>query len=75
MLFIQLGRVPQPLFDYTLAKGTLPPVFEGQDIADLALNLGNWYFNGGDAISLDDLLKQYLNWDTRKRIYPSKTSA
>ncbi|CAM3224198.1 hypothetical protein [Burkholderia ubonensis] len=43
--FIQLGIVPQPVFNDVFANNTLPSVFEGQNTANLALNLGRPYFH------------------------------
>ncbi|MBS0028370.1 hypothetical protein ACTJJ0_05085 [Chitinophaga sp. 22321] len=45
LLFIQLGRIPQPLYSYLLQKATLPPVFEGQGTASTTLNIGNYYLH------------------------------
>lgn len=45
VLFLQLGPVPPLLFDYVYSKATLPRIFEGQATANLALNVGKWYFH------------------------------
>src|SRR3954468_758636 len=45
LLFLQLGPVPGPLYEFTFAKSGLPPVFTGLDSANLALALGNFYYN------------------------------
>ena len=45
VLFIQLGIVPQPIFNDVFSQNTLPSVFEGQNTANLALNVGNPYFH------------------------------
>lgn len=37
---LDVGTVPQELFNYMYSKATLPPVFEGQGTAVLALNQG-----------------------------------
>jgi len=51
ILLVQLGRLPQPLFDYLMYKATLPPVFEGADTANLALQTGKPYLNVSKANS------------------------
>lgn len=45
VLLLQLGPVPPLLFDYAYSKATLPRIFEGQATANLALNVGKWYFH------------------------------
>lgn len=38
VLIVEIGTVPQPLFNYVFCKSTFPPVFEGQGTANLALS-------------------------------------
>ncbi len=45
VLFVQLGRVPAPIFNYLLYKSAMPPVFEGQNTGNLALQFGQPYFH------------------------------
>lgn len=49
VLFLQLGRVPTPLFQILLQKTNLPPIFEGQNTANLALNIGGYYLHVAQA--------------------------
>lgn len=44
VLVINLGSLPQLLFNYLYGCATLPTVFEGQSTTDLMLNLGCPYF-------------------------------
>jgi LysM repeat protein len=43
VLFVQLGRSFPAVFSYALFKSTLPPVFEGQNSANDAVNIGRPY--------------------------------
>ncbi|HJT59189.1 MAG TPA: LysM peptidoglycan-binding domain-containing protein [Ktedonobacteraceae bacterium] len=43
--FVQLGRVPFPLYAYFMSKAQLPAIFEGQNNANLALTLGEVYLS------------------------------
>lgn len=45
VLFLQVGKVPPQMFNYVFSRSTLPTVFEGQNTANLALNLGRGYFH------------------------------
>ncbi|HEV7719925.1 MAG TPA: hypothetical protein VGO60_01500, partial [Iamia sp.] len=45
VLFLPIGPVPLPVFDYVFSCATAPTVFEGQSTANLALTLGNPYFH------------------------------
>lgn len=52
VLWVQLGRqgdaaslVPPPVFDRAMSGGNLPSVFEGQNTANLMLNVGRPYFH------------------------------
>ncbi len=45
VLFLPIGPVPGPVFDYVFSCSTMPTVFEGQSSANLALTLGNPYFH------------------------------
>jgi len=49
VLYIQLARVdttiPPDIFNYAFSRATLPTVFEGQNSANLSLNIGNPYFH------------------------------
>lgn len=45
ILVVQIGPVPSPLFNYTYYMANLPFVFEGQNTAALALNLGIPYLH------------------------------
>jgi LysM repeat protein len=56
VLFLQLGPVPPPIFDYVYAKATLPRVFEGMGTANLALSLGEWYFHVAQPDALAETL-------------------
>ena len=44
MVLVQLGRVPPPLFVWCMAQSGWPAVFEGNNSANDALNLGRQYF-------------------------------
>ncbi|CAJ3254289.1 LysM domain-containing protein [Burkholderia pseudomallei] len=44
LLVVYIGKIPAPLFDALYASATLPPVLEGQNTAELMLNLGKPYF-------------------------------
>ena len=44
VLWVQLGGLPPPPFDYTIASSTLPALFEGNNTANLAVNLGRMYY-------------------------------
>lgn len=44
VLFVQLGGLPKPIFNYLLQQTSLPFIFEGQGTANDALNLGKYYF-------------------------------
>jgi len=43
VLFVQLGRSFPAIFSHALYKSTLPPIFEGQNTANLAINIGKPY--------------------------------
>ena len=43
VFFLQLGSVPPEVFGYVLSRCTLPPVFEGYNTANLALNIGEGF--------------------------------
>jgi hypothetical protein len=45
VLWLQLGRVPPPVFNQAIAKACLPPLFEGNNTAVIALNAGRPYLN------------------------------
>ncbi len=45
VLFVQIGRVPPPIFDYLMYKAALPAVFEGQNTGNLALQFGRPYLH------------------------------
>jgi hypothetical protein len=45
VLFLPIGPVPPPVFDYVFSRSTMPTVFEGQSSANLALTLGRPYFH------------------------------
>ncbi len=45
VLFIQLGRIPAPMFNYLMDKAKMPAVFEGQNTGNLALQFGKPYFH------------------------------
>jgi LysM repeat protein len=45
VVFVQLGSIPEPLFNYLLQNASLPPVFEGQNTANTMLNLGGNYLH------------------------------
>jgi hypothetical protein len=47
VLYFPLGRVPTVLFNFLYEKASLPPVFEGQNTAELMLNIGKPYFKIG----------------------------
>ncbi len=45
LLFVQVGRVPAPIFNYLMYKAAMPSVFEGQNTGNLALQFGKPYFH------------------------------
>jgi hypothetical protein len=45
VLFVQLGKVPMPLFQWLMQSAEWPSVFEGQSTATVALNIANPYFH------------------------------
>lgn len=45
LLFVQVGRVPEPIFNYLMYKAAMPAVFEGQNTGNLALQFGRPYFH------------------------------
>jgi LysM repeat protein len=45
VLWVQLGRMPAQVSDYVMRRSTLPPVFEGANTANLALNFGTIYYH------------------------------
>ena len=53
VLLIQAARVPSLVFDYTVAVGGLPPVFEGANTAVVAINSGKPYLHTRDANFLE----------------------
>lgn len=53
VLLIQAARVPSLVFDYTVAVGGLPSVFEGANTAVVAINSGKPYLNTRDPGWLD----------------------
>ncbi len=64
---LDIGTVPQELFNYMYSRATLPPVFEGQGTAVLALNQGKPFFKFSkpgarigypDRFSLDSAVAQ-----------------
>jgi hypothetical protein len=61
VLWVQLGPVPPQVFNYMVLRSTLPPVFEGVNTANLALNLGKMYYQ--------------INSRTREIVYPTNTLA
>lgn len=44
VLVVYLGKIPTVLFNQLYAEGSFPGVFEGQNTAELMLNLGKPYF-------------------------------
>ena len=63
-LFIQLGRVPQSVFNYSLYNATLPGLFEGQNTTNTAINMGVPYMQ---VPAPDKTVSQQME------IYPSVT--
>ncbi len=55
ILVVQIGPVPAPMFNYCYFKANLPFLFEGQNTATLALNLGRAYFHIAAPGAYDDL--------------------
>jgi hypothetical protein len=53
VLWVQLGRLPSPPFDYAIASSTLPSLFEGSNTTNLAVNLGRMYYRVGRVPSTD----------------------
>jgi len=45
VLLVNVGRMPEPLFHWAMASAGWPPVFEGQNSATVALNIGRLYFH------------------------------
>ncbi len=43
VIWIQLGRTPPPVFSYSVFRSTLPALFEGQNTANLCINIGRPY--------------------------------
>ena len=62
VLWVQLGPIPPGAFDYVLFQSTLPPVFEGNNTANVALNSGRPYYHANRPGS-------------RNTLYPSLTLA
>jgi LysM repeat protein len=67
VVFIQLGRIAQPFFNYALFRSTLPPVFEGQNTTNTAINMGVPYMQvPAPNLAPADQLKIYpdvsLSW-------------
>jgi hypothetical protein len=56
ILVVQIGPVPAPIFNYTYSVANLPVVFEGQNTAALALNLGVPYIHITAPGNYDDSL-------------------
>ncbi|RKG83449.1 hypothetical protein D7V88_24110 [Corallococcus terminator] len=44
LLIVEMGELPIPLFNYLYRAANLPVVFEGQNTAELVLNMGKPYF-------------------------------
>src|SRR5271165_6651710 len=51
VLVVGLGRIPAVLFDYLYLRATLPPMLEGQNTAELMLNIGKPYLKLGSNVS------------------------
>jgi len=62
VLWVQLGPIPPPAFDYVLLQSDLPPVFEGNNTANVALNSGRPYYHANRP-------------GDRNTLYPSLTLA
>ena len=45
VLFIQMGRMPQEIFNYMVYRSTMPAIFEGQNTGNLAMQTGKPYFH------------------------------
>ena len=45
VLFVQLGKIPEPLFYWLMQSSGWPSVFEGQGTANIALNIGKLYYH------------------------------
>ncbi|HUV97628.1 MAG TPA: hypothetical protein VMV98_09180, partial [Acidobacteriaceae bacterium] len=60
VVFIQLGRIAQPFFNYALFHSSLPPVFEGQNTTNTAINMGVPYMQvPAPNLAPQDQLKIY----------------
>lgn len=62
VIWIQLGRTPAPVFSYSVYRSTLPALFEGQDTANLCIDMGRPYMQVASANMTDA---------ARLGIYPS----
>lgn len=45
IMFLHLGRIPAPLFEYLMCEADLPPLFEGANTANNAVLTGKPYFH------------------------------
>ena len=64
VLFVQLGRSFPAAFSYALFKSALPPIFEGQNTANDAVNIGRPYMQIPGTKDTEE---------TKLRIYPAVT--
>jgi hypothetical protein len=62
VIFIQMGRAPQVFYNYAIYKSTLPPLFEGQNTTNSAINMG---------IPFMQVPAPELTVQQQKAIYPS----
>lgn len=70
VLIIQVGAVPQSLFNYAFSKSTLPPVFEGQGTANLALSCGLPYLQIGRDKVVSNIKSIYPSLGFHKEFKP-----
>ncbi|MFI6599275.1 LysM peptidoglycan-binding domain-containing protein [Nonomuraea sp. NPDC050536] len=68
VLFVHLGKIPEPLFTWSMQASKWPPVFEGQSTATVALNIGNPYFHvarpASYGIQYPTTIIGYEAWET-----------